>query len=331
MNYDTQNPDGRLGTNDETTRKTPSQFTSDVIESKNIVSVRRFYLIFKNINVAIVTSLNDLSTGSFSRFPQGMITVVLLMRMARRIVRAKMTKLNLGSSLESNHPSSYRFFSQMLLNSFLYKVATNTLSPFLTGEKFMVGRLTRCLFERYFPRRNANFFYICIYRGYGKAGRYGTGDTTYTTPIEMTLNRGALGGKTVTSFCAGPGHSLYITTEKKLVATVCVLQIVENVADDSKSITFLVFQQGMNECGELGDGTRNNRSGPTAININTGGSVLLDVACGRYHVLSRCIHFSVLSLFPLLLSKGMYHSLALTEDGKGKSTPWIIHSSWVII
>ena len=98
----------------------------------------------------------------------------------------------------------------------------------------------------------------------------GNGTTTSrSVPIAVTAT-GSLSGKTVTALQSGYGHTLALTSDGKL------------------------FSWGLNENGQLGDGTTINRSTPVAVNMSgtLAGKTVTAIAAG------------------------LFQSLALTSDGR---------------
>jgi len=97
------------------------------------------------------------------------------------------------------------------------------------------------------------------------AGQLGDGTTTTrTSPVAVNMS-GVLAGKTVTALAAGSGnsgtHSLALTSDGK------------------------VYGWGLNNQGQIGDGTSTNRTSPVAVNMTgvLSGKIVTGIAAGGHH------------------------------------------------
>lgn len=101
--------------------------------------------------------------------------------------------------------------------------------------------------------------------GLGTAGELGDGKSSsviyYYSAVPVAVSTsGALAGQTIVAITAGYEHSLALSSEGK------------------------VFAWGLNENGQLGDGTYTNRSAPVAVNSGAlAGRTVRAIAAGSYH------------------------------------------------
>jgi alpha-tubulin suppressor-like RCC1 family protein len=103
--------------------------------------------------------------------------------------------------------------------------------------------------------------------GWNRWGQLGDGtNSDRTTPVAIDMS-GALLGKTVSAIAAGWGHTVALTSDGKL------------------------FAWGLNDFGQLGDGTTNSSVTPVAVNMSGAlfGKSVSAIAAGSYHTMALAV------------------------------------------
>jgi alpha-tubulin suppressor-like RCC1 family protein len=160
---------------------------------------------------------------------------------------------------------------------------------------------------------------------YGQLGNNGTSNSSLPTPV---LGSGALSGKTVVAVSAGSFHSLALCADGTLVAwgrndlgqlgdnsttsSSVPVAITNSGALSGKMVVAIsagyyhnlalcsdgtMVAWGQNTYGQLGDGSKTNRSVPVAVSAAGGlsGKTVSGIAAGYYHNLAQCTDGSLVA------------------------------------